>query len=55
MPCTRTSAPALFESAVPSDILNTFKRTAGEVLTGVITPEAAGAEMQAAYEEARNR
>jgi ABC-type glycerol-3-phosphate transport system substrate-binding protein len=48
-------APALFESSVPSDILNTFKRTAGEVLTGVITPEAAGAQMEAAYEEARNR
>ncbi len=51
----KMGAPALFESAVPSDILNTFKRTAGEVLTGVITPEAAGEQMQAAYEEARNR
>lgn len=48
-------APALYESSVPSDILNTFKRTAGEVLTGVITPEAAGQQMEDAYEEARNR
>lgn len=48
-------APALYESAVPADVLNAFKRTAAEVLTGVITPEAAGAQMEAIYEEARNR
>ena len=48
-------APALYESSVPSDVLNALKRTAGEVLTGVITPEAAGAQMEAVYEDARNR
>jgi raffinose/stachyose/melibiose transport system substrate-binding protein len=48
-------APALYESSVPSDILNTLKRTVGEVLNGVITPEQAGEAMQAAYEDARSR
>lgn len=48
-------APALYESSVPSSMLNIFKRTAGEVLTGVISPEVAGEQMQAAYEEARSR
>ena len=46
-------APALYESSVPPDILNTLKRTAGEVLTGVITPEQAGQAMQDAYDAAR--
>lgn len=48
-------APALYESSVPPDILNTLKRSAGEVLTGVITPEQAGQAMQDAYEAARSQ
>ena len=51
----KMGAPALYESSVPPDILNTLKRTAGEVLTGVSTPEQAGQAMQDAYEEARNK
>jgi raffinose/stachyose/melibiose transport system substrate-binding protein len=51
----KQGAPALFESAVPPDVLNALKRTAGEVLTGVSTPEAAGEAMQQVYEDARNR
>lgn len=46
-------APALYESSVPADILNTLKRSAGEVLNGVITPEQAGQAMQDAYDAAR--
>jgi ABC-type glycerol-3-phosphate transport system substrate-binding protein len=51
----KMGAPALYESSVPPDILNTLKRTAGEVLTGVSTPEEAGQAMEDAYEEARNK
>ena len=50
----KMGAPALYESAVPPDMLNTFKRTVGEVLTGVKTPEEAGQAMQEAYEAARS-
>ncbi|HVX83049.1 MAG TPA: extracellular solute-binding protein [Devosiaceae bacterium] len=48
-------APPLFESAVPPDVLNALKRTAGQVLTGVLTPEQAGEAMQQAYEDARKQ
>lgn len=48
-------APPLYESAVPPNVLNALKQTAAEVLTGVITPDAAGAQMEAVYEDTRNR
>jgi hypothetical protein len=51
----KQGAPALFESAVPPDVLNALKRTVGEVLTGVSTPEQAGAAMQQVYEDARSK
>lgn len=47
-------APPLFESAVPPDLLNLFKRVVGDVLNGIATPEEAAQEMQNAWEEARN-
>ncbi|WDR01954.1 extracellular solute-binding protein [Devosia algicola] len=46
-------APPLFESAVPPDLLNLFKRVVGEVLNDLATPEEAAQQMQDAWEEAR--
>ena len=49
----KIGAPPLYETGVPPGILDLFKQTVGEVLTGVTTPGAAAQKMQDAYEEAR--
>jgi ABC-type glycerol-3-phosphate transport system substrate-binding protein len=48
-------APPLFESAVPPDVLAALKLAAGQVLTGVATPEQAAQSMQGAYDKARSQ
>ena len=46
-------APALYESAVPPQLLDTLKRAIDQMLTGGITPEQAAAMMQSDTEKAR--